>query len=494
MSDYDLTEVGYALDGLSGRSAAYATANQYYRGKQKLRFATDAFREAFGATFREFVYNRCGVVIDSVDDRLAISGWESTGQDETGGTENDPVELRAAELWAKSQMTRRQGEVHREALRAGDAYVLVWPDEEDQTPRFYPHKANMMTVLYDQEHSDQLCLAVKTWRIERGPNKGKWRVTVYWPDVVQRFISLSRSEEMPKGNKVRQLIPYEDDGMPAEATHTYGRVPVVHFANKADTGEMGHSELSDIIGLQDSANKIMRDLLLNSEYNSWRQRWIAGVQSVLDPDTGREVPIGEIGMGRTLIFGDKETKVGAFDVSTVNEFTTGVNAFDTWIANSTQTPLHWISQQGTPLSGEALKTQESPFVAKVKNRQISWGDDWGETMALALIEDGVTPDQANMIVPIWASAESRGDQDFWSVAQMKIAGGVPEEQIWQEFGYTPDEIAGFTLQNEAQVTSLADMTARATNAGRIGSSATAGMMPMNGGQMNATISGSMGSR
>src|SRR5262245_45001762 len=64
-------------------SAEYKMQNyllyyNYYMGNQPLAFATDKFRDTFGNVFREFSENACGPVVDSLSDRLVVTGFKST--------------------------------------------------------------------------------------------------------------------------------------------------------------------------------------------------------------------------------------------------------------------------------------------------------------------------------------------------------------------------------------------------------------------------------
>jgi len=75
---------------------------------------------------------------------------------------------------------------------------------------------------------------------------------------------------------------------------------------------------------------------------------------------------------------------------------------------------------------------------------------------------------SNDTVPVWSNPEPRSENDFWMMAQNKIAAGVPMEQVWREAGYTEQQIAEFqNLNAEAQVMTASNYQT-AFNAGRIG--------------------------
>jgi hypothetical protein len=56
----------------------------------------------------------------------------------------------------------------------------------------------------------------------------------------------------------------------------YGVVPVFHFANNADLGMTGRSELEAAMPVQDGLNKSVLDMLVAMEFSAYRQRWAAG--------------------------------------------------------------------------------------------------------------------------------------------------------------------------------------------------------------------------
>ena len=63
-------------------------------------------------------------------------------------------------------------------------------------------------------------------------------------------------------------------------------MPVFHFANNADVGCHGLSELAAAIPIQDGLNKSILDMLVAMEFSAFRQRWVAGIEVDNDPDTG----------------------------------------------------------------------------------------------------------------------------------------------------------------------------------------------------------------
>ncbi|MFM9815849.1 hypothetical protein ACKI16_46180, partial [Streptomyces scabiei] len=55
--------------------------NDYYRGKQPLRFASDDFAKFHGDRYREFSDNWVQVVADSPVERLTVTGFQASGEE-----------------------------------------------------------------------------------------------------------------------------------------------------------------------------------------------------------------------------------------------------------------------------------------------------------------------------------------------------------------------------------------------------------------------------
>src|SRR4051812_1936663 len=138
------TDLECGIAQLKARLPDYHLLSDYYRGRQKLTFASEKFRNAFGRLFLAFADNMCALVVDTLADRLQIVGFQL--QDDSAGSVEEADIL---DLWEDDDMELLSGQIHLEAFKEGDAYVLVWPDPVTQDPVFYPQKAHTMTVMYN---------------------------------------------------------------------------------------------------------------------------------------------------------------------------------------------------------------------------------------------------------------------------------------------------------------------------------------------------------
>jgi hypothetical protein len=435
------------------RTARYTKYRNYYDGNQGLEFATKKFANTFGSMFAAFAYNRSAAVVDAIADRLQLTGFDLEGTDQSGEGESSETEAEAvmvdiAKIWNGNRMDRKQGEVHNESLKTGDAYTIIWPElQEDNTwlPRIYVNKAGSVSVVTDVETGRTLS-AAKAWQITSGPFEKFWRLTLYFETGIYKFISTAKKDELPKA--AGDYVPYDpttEGGQPEPwpVPNPFLQVPVFHFANNAYTGEYGRSELRDVIPIQDALNKASMDLLVAMEYGAFRQRYVTGMgMGIPDPITGKVPSPFKMGPGEVWS-GPAGATFGDFDVTDLNQFLRVGADYDAKISNVARIPAHWLTMtMENPPSGEALKTAEAPFVAKLKDRQIAFGNVWEDVFSLGLRM--INPNRVvTNLKAVWQSAELRSEREVAEVAVIKSAAGVPDEKLWAEMGYTASEIAEF---------------------------------------------------
>lgn len=432
----DPFDVVEALEALAAKRPQYIRYANYYRGDHETRFASDAYRDTFAKLLKNLRYNRCPSVVDAIADRLQVQGWQvETDKDDTEGSKP------ADDEWDRIQGKKLQGLVHVESLRSGDSYLIVWPDPENEMLPLW--RVNRADTCYVMTHDDtaEPTLAIKLWQVQTGPNAGKWRLTIYAPDQITRWITAKKDAKQP--TKPERYLPFEDDGEPV-GNNPYGVIPVIHFPNNPQfQGECGISELEDVIPLQDGLNYSVWQLMIAGEFTSWPQRYATGVDVQIDPLTGREVESFRGGIDRWLQVASEAAKFGQLPGADLNQFIEVQDAWDQKISRVSRVPVHWLGMASTSdnMSGESLKMMESPFIAKLVDRQLAFGDGWERAMRLALAIGGKS---AANVSPVWLSPEPRSKYAELQSAQLQQNVGIPQEQIWREIGYTEDQIAEFT--------------------------------------------------
>lgn len=364
----------------------YAKLERYYRGDHDLAFATEKFANTFGSLFREFALNLCPVICDAVRDRLRIDGFESR----ESGDQSDA----ANNVWHRNRMPIRSSEVHREALLNGDAYAIVWPDADGKAA-IHPNRAAFCTAVYDEELPGKILRAAKYWRTRDGHT----RLNIFYADRIERYITAKPSETiLPSPN---DIVPFVEPNVGKKPGHVianpFGIVPVFHFANNADIGSLGRSELEPALPVQDGMNKSVLDMLVAMEFSAYRQRWAAGIEIQYDNDGNAVAPF-KAGIDHLWISENPNARFGDFHTVELDQFIKVKDSFRIDMASVTGTPMYYLMPhtRGFP-SGEALTRAESRFTAKIASRQTTFGQTWSDVMHFALMIENRSGDEIKTV-------------------------------------------------------------------------------------------------
>ncbi len=439
-----------AIHNFRTAGARYQKPERYYRGQHDLAFATEKFENAFGSLFREFAMNLCPAVCDAIRDKLRITGFRVSSPTVREGVSSARTEAlpngRATDtntelqnIWHRNRMQLRAGETHREVLVSGDAYAIVWPDEDGRAA-IYPNRAASVSVTYDEDRPGRIIHAAKFWRTA---NKHT-RLNLFYPDRIERYITAKPSEgTLPEAHEFVPFVQSSPDSSDdstgqsiqnpqSEIQNPYGVVPVFHFANNADIGAFGRSELESAIPIQDGLNKSVLDMLVAMEYSAYRQRWAAGIEIEYDND-GNVIAPFKAGVDHVWITGNADAKFGDFNTANLDQFLKVKDSFRIDMASVTGTPMYYLlpHTRGFP-SGEAMQRAESRFIAKVRDRQSAFGQTWADIMQFAARIDGHGELQ---IETRWEDPSQTTERERLETILLKRRIGLTTEQALQEAGY-----------------------------------------------------------
>lgn len=502
------SDIERAIKRIMARGAEYKLYSDYYAGIHKQAYMSQEYLNDYGAMFRGLRVNMCPRVVDALVDRLVVTGFgvEDDGpkkqpkprpipvpmpaptpppaanvpptpvqQPTAGATVPTPIPQppprpalsivpppepipetegdKAWKLWQENRMDRRAGEAHNEAAKTGDAYLIVWPAKDDPSrPIIYVNKAAIMTVYYDEEEPGRILWAAKVWLTDDKYT----RVTMYYPDRIEKWISANKSQANTP-TKASSYVHYTagGDGESWRIPNEYGKVPVFHLANNAGCGELGNSELKDVLPIQDALNKAFADKMVSMEFDAFRQRWITGLDVKLDPDTGKPDRLFRPGRDKIWATDSKETTFGEFTAGDPTKFNDMENGLIVNIARVSATPMHYINpQSGTPPSGEALRTAESPLIAKIDDRHGAWGNVWEDVMLFALQIAGVKTEGVQLEAQ-WKPAAVKSRMEKIGEATALLAMGIPEEQVWSELEYSQSDIEEWLFAKEQRKAEMA---------------------------------------
>lgn len=410
-------QLAWALKALRDNTRQYSyreTTSFYETGKPSSghleRLGSRKFREVFGAVF-DLSDNLCSAVVDSVADRLKIIDVEP-------GEEADAaLAEKAWGIWQRNRMDVRAPETHHEALMNGDGYALVWPDGVTGEAVIWSIPACDMAVTYDANRPGVISRAARVWFDEEDE---RTHIDLYLsdPDRVERYASKAKRKQGSAAGNVNHFEPYigiNSGGVEIESVqeHQWG-MPIVHFPNLRFHG-YGVSELSNVLPLQRALNKTLIDLMVAQEFSAFRQRWATGI----DDGDGGEDPSGTPAEGKpagppfahgvdTMFVSQNElAKFGSFDATDITQYVQVLENHRAEIARVSGTPLHYLFiTKGDFPSGEAMKSAEARFTAKVEKRQSSFGNRWEDVLAVALRIEGVDDAKGSMLSLKWDPASA----------------------------------------------------------------------------------------
>ena len=231
---------------------------------------------------------------------------------------------------------------------------------------------------------------------------------------------------------------------------------MIPLENKPGLLGKAHSDLEPAVPLQNAVNKICTDMIINSEYGAFPQRWITGVDVPKDPETSQPITAVELkaAQSRLWTFDKPDVRVGALPATDMQNFVISIELLIQHLAAQTRTPPHYLLGQMVNASGDALSVAEAGLVSKCRQKIKFFSDPWEEAMALALSIGGADVKAADCEA-MWANPERVGVSVLTDAEIKKKTLGVPLPVIWLELGYTPEQIVEMTkLAKEADEAAL----------------------------------------
>ena len=428
-SEWWLERLGAQLDG---REATVRTYRSYYAGNQPLALASKKFREAFGTTYGRFADNFVALVVQAVEERLTVDGFR---------WDDDPGSRKAWKIWQANYLDAQSQKAHREALITGVCPVIVGPGNEG--PIIRAQKAEEVAVGYADDPMERAA-AMKRFRAL----DGQMLATLYFADRVEKYQqvrTVTWANQYGRGYELggweRRTVPGEDWPL----VHDLGEVPVVELVNDPDLDNVGTSEIRQVLPLQDALNKLLVDMLVASEFAAFRQRWVTGMEIPTDKETGKPVELFKAAVDRVWQARDPGVKFGDFEQSDLAPYVKAIETVIQHMATTTRTPAHYLlGSSGTFPSGESLRATETGLVAKAKRRMRDMGEGWEEVMRIAFAASGdATRAEYHAGEIVWRDPEYRTEAEHVDALVKLGTIGVPNEQLWEDAGYTPQQIERF---------------------------------------------------
>lgn len=428
-------------DELRNRQDEIDTLDDAYAGRHKLTFASDDFRDYFGARYQNFSDNWCGIVADAPHERLEVTGVRLKG------TENGDAGL--WDVWRENDADAYSDLAFLDAIVAKRAFALVWGDGDDN-PRITWEHPSQAIVGYDPETRERVA-AAKVWS-DGDTEYG----TLFLADAVFKFsrkVAKLGAFVLPAGVASAAWEPRQpasDAVWPLP--NPMGKVPMVEFANRPRLRGEPTSDIGGTLAMQHAINLFWAQLFAASDEATLGQRVIVGAEMPTVPvlnDAGeqigeRPIDLKKFARDRALWLEDPTTKIDQWQPAKLDVFTDVVEIMVGHIAAQTRTPAHYLLIGGTiaNVSGDAMKALETGLVKRTEEKTQHFGRaarDVFELVALAQDEPGKAAAVRGGQV-LWRDVENRSDAQLSDALAKKAATGYPLRYILELDGLPPHEI------------------------------------------------------
>jgi hypothetical protein len=421
-------------EALDRRQLPLEEYGDYYEGDQPLLFASEKWRRAFGGLFAEFSDNWCQLVVDAVEERLDVTGFRF------GDDEGDDD---AWQMWQANGLDADSQIAHTDALIYGVSYAFVWVDKAGN-PKVDVESPYQTIVSYDPGNRRSRRAGFKRWQ-----ETDLVFANLYMPDFLWKFQAKAPGGSREPAPRLGGWEPREENNEAWPLPNPLGVVPLVPLVNRPrlvprrDSTTEGTSEIKQVIPVQDAVNKLLLDMLVASEFGAFRQRWVTGMDIPRNPETGEEMEPFRAAVDRLWMSENPETKFGEFNATDLTPYVKSVEMLVQHIASQTRTPPHYFYLSGQFPSGESIKSAETGLVAKARRKMRHFSEAWEEVMRLCFAIEG--DDRANFTgaETIWGDPESRTEGEHVDATVKKKALDVPVQQLWEDLGYSPQQIARF---------------------------------------------------
>ncbi len=425
----------HAVREIREHEEAYTLAAAYYWGEVGEVFVSEAVKRALRGEVFGFDINLARRPVDAVLDRMRIT---------TVSVPDDEAATRqfVDTVWMPNRMDRVSKRVHWSALTHGDAYLTVWPGEDDGTVELHYNSPLTTRVFYSEENDRVKSYAARLWAEGHGDER-RYRADLYYPDRIEQYVT----DRGKKGDEAGEWLQYlAEDGAAWPLDNPYDEVPVFHWR----TGEpYGRPEHRGAYGPQNAITKLSATLMSTIDFQGFPQRYAllgpaegAASASFFDDDDTAAPTAGAAGLesGPGKVWKLDAKSVGQFDPANVEAFLKPMNFYARAMSASTATPLRFLEPSGDVPSGESLRADDAPLAHRIADREELFADEWRDALAFATRVVGTELAEVDVK---WAPIATVDDEQGWKTALLKQQAGVPTRQVLTEAGYLSDLVDGW---------------------------------------------------
>ncbi|WP_247223621.1 phage portal protein [Streptomyces scabiei] len=433
--------------------------NDLYNGEEGLLFASPEFEDLTGGLFEDFSDNWCRTVPDATRERLKVTAFQGA---------DGQLDRTAMESWRRNRADVEVGLALLDALVTSRSHAMVWnPTGDASEITFIPtgeavvdyapgtrrlRRAGMRTwsdgsydfaTLFVRGQNGQ---APMVYRRQRKTG-GTWET---------RTIGLRTSEKTDFPNPMGEA----------------GAVPLVELPNRSRLGGDPESDIKQVAPLQRTVNTLWAHLLTGADYMALPQRVVLGMdkpmRDIRDNDGNivdeEEIPLTKFSRDRLLWLSKQGANIAQFTAADLRNYLVVIEAAVRHIAAQTRTPPHYLLGEMSNIAADALTAAESGLVAKTKDKQLYFGADIREIVALDALASGdtVRAESLSMGKVLWRDAQYRSEAQYADALTKYKAIGVPDEALWRMMpDVEPEQIEDWIRMRDAAAQSAAAAAAAA---------------------------------
>lgn len=443
------------------RQESTRVAEEYYAGKQPLRFASDKWREFHGRRYAGFSDNWCAPVANTPNERLRVDGFRLDDDPEQSDAEK--------QLWKDWQLNdmelqSSQGFLH--GIVARRSYVKVWGTADDE-PIATWERSDQMTIEYDPARPGVGRYDLKTY-----VDGDTEYATMSTPDEVWKWRRPFRGAQgsglvTPTGTPLstaggtwEAYQPTEDDTWPLN--NPMGVITGVEMPNRPLLGAEPLSDIAGTMAMQDAINLLWGYLFTQADFAGMPARVIMGQEPpklpILDA-TGQQIgerpaDLKKLAEDRILWLTGEKTTIGQWDAAKLDMFTDVISTAVTHIAAQTRTPPHYLvlGKGMVNVSADGMRAAETGQVMKVREMQTFLTPAVrGVFQRFALVRgDTALAEDCRLGSVGWRDAENHSEAQRVDALQKLDAIGFPFAWIAERYGLSISEVTRVMEMKKAE--------------------------------------------
>lgn len=404
---------------LSSQRTHLQRYDDYYEGRQPLKYMAPALKKEVGDRIAQVVLNWPRIVADAYENRLDVEGFRYSSDSSADETLWD--------VWQANDMDEQSQQGHLDSLVLSRSYVIVGSSDGDAVPVVTVESPFQVWAERDPR-TRKVSSAIKRWDDYDTNRLVRRRATLYLPDSTSSWV-YDRGQWLRTG-EIDQ--------------HNLGRVPVVPLVNRPRTLRPdGVSEFADVIPVADAANKMATDMMISGEYHAIPRRWVFGLkESDFQDANGNRISPWEMITGNVWASENEDASAGQFPEADLQNFHNTIRLLAQITAQLAALPPHYMSFTGdNPTSADAIRSSETQLVKRVERKHTFLGGAWEDVQRLVLrFMTGEWDPNGQKLETEWRNpATPTVAQKADAILKLTQARVIPVEQSRIELGYTSEQ-------------------------------------------------------